>query len=71
MLQCQYMHVASLCFQVFWVFKTYVSSVLSECCKNRSGCCIYMHVVRVGFKCLRYSIRMLHVFHLDVAYVLQ
>jgi hypothetical protein len=41
-------------FQVFHVFQTYVSS----------GCCIYMNVASVCFKCF---IRMLQVFHLDVA----
>jgi hypothetical protein len=30
--------------QMFHLFQTYVASVLSGCCKNRSGCCIYTHV---------------------------
>jgi hypothetical protein len=53
-----------------------VSSVCSKCstlfsdvcCKSRYRCCIYMHVASVCFKCF---IRMLQVFYLDVAYVLQ
>jgi hypothetical protein len=28
-------------FQVFQLFQMYVSSVLYECCKSTSGCCIY------------------------------
>jgi hypothetical protein len=68
MLQWPYTHVASVCFQVF---QTYVSSASSGCCKSRSGCCIYMHVAKYVFKCLRCFVCMLQVFHLDVAYVLQ
>ena len=56
---------------VLSVFQTYVASVLSRCCKSISGCCIYMHVASVRFKCFRCFIRMLHVFYLNVAYVLQ
>jgi hypothetical protein len=43
----------------------YVASVSSGYCKNRFGCCIYMHVANVCFRCF---IRMLQVFRLDVAY---
>jgi len=39
------------------------------CCKCLTGCCIYMHVASICFKCCRCFIRMLQVFHLDVAYV--
>jgi hypothetical protein len=38
-------------------------------CKSRSGCCIYMHVASVCYKCFMCFIRTLQVFHLDVAYV--
>jgi hypothetical protein len=27
--------------------QTNVTSVLSGCCKNRSGCCIYIHVASI------------------------
>jgi hypothetical protein len=50
------------------VLHTYVASVLSRCCKSRSGCCIYMHVASVYFKCF---ICTLQRFHLHVPYVLQ
>jgi hypothetical protein len=30
-----------------------VASVLSGCCKNRSRCCIYMHVASICFKCFQ------------------
>jgi hypothetical protein len=43
--------------QMFNLFQTYVASV-------SFGCCIYMHVANVCFKCF---IRMLQVFYLDVA----
>ena len=60
-------HVCFKCmFQIFLQFQTYVASVLSRCCKSRSGCCIYMHVASICFKCFRCFIRMLQVFHLDV-----
>ena len=68
-------HVAMaihVCFKcMFYVFQTYVLSVSSGCCKSRSGCYMYMHVASVCFKCLRCFIRMLQVFYLDVAYILQ
>jgi hypothetical protein len=46
-------------FQMFQLFQTYVTRVLSECC-----ICFTLYVASV-------FIRMLQVFHLDVAYVLQ
>jgi hypothetical protein len=36
-----------------YLFQTNVVSVLSGCCKSRSGCCIYMHVVSICFKCFK------------------
>jgi hypothetical protein len=36
---------------MFHLFQKNVASVLSECCKCRSGCCINMHVVSICFKC--------------------
>ena len=42
-------------FQMFHLFKTYVASVLSGCCKSRSECCIYMYVVSICFKCFQVS----------------
>jgi hypothetical protein len=63
------------CFQRYvlsvHLFQTYVASVLSGCCKSRSGCCIYMHIVSVCFECFMCFIRILQVFYLDTAYVLQ
>jgi hypothetical protein len=57
-------------FQMFHLFQTYVASVLSGCCKSRSGCCIYIHVANICFKCFqvfhmyicRCLIWMLHMF---------
>ena len=44
-------HVYFRCmFHVFHLFQTYVASVLSGCCKSRSGCCIYMHVASICFQ---------------------
>jgi hypothetical protein len=45
----------------------YVLSVSSKCCKSIYGRYIYMHVAIICFKCFRCFIRMLQVFHLDVA----
>ena len=56
-------------FQMFHLFQTYVASVLSRCCKSRSGCCIYVHVASVCFKCFTCFIGMLQVFYIDVAKV--
>ena len=53
MLQKQYTHVASICFQVFQVFAMNVLNISSRWCKSRSGCCIYMHVASVCCKCFR------------------
>jgi hypothetical protein len=59
-------HVCFKCiFQMFYLFQTYVASVLFGCCKTRSGCCIYMQVFPGVF------IRMLQVFHLDICMFLQ
>jgi hypothetical protein len=45
-------HVCFKCmFQMFHLFQTYVASVLSGRYKSRYGCCIYMHIVSVCFKC--------------------
>jgi hypothetical protein len=57
-------------FHIFHMFQTNVALVLSGCCKNRSGCCIYMHVASICFKCFQvfhmyvyeYFIWMLHMF---------
>jgi hypothetical protein len=64
--------VASVCFML----QAYVSSVLdiffnvsSRCCKSRSGCCIYVYVASICFKCYMCFIRMFQLFHLDVAHV--
>jgi hypothetical protein len=61
-------HICFKCMiQMFHLFQTYVASVLSECCKSRSGCCIYM--LR-AYICFKYFIRMFaSVFYLDVSYV--
>jgi hypothetical protein len=61
-------HVCFKCmFQMFHLFQMYVVSVLSECCKSRSGCCIYMHVARICFQVFSgISYICLQVFHLDV-----
>jgi hypothetical protein len=56
-------------FQIFHLYLTYVQVFSSGCCKSRSGCCIYVHVVSVCFKCFSCFICLLQVFHLDVAYV--
>jgi hypothetical protein len=53
-------------FQMFHLFKRMLQSVLFGCCKNRFGCCIYMHVARIYFKCFHVC---LQVFYLDAAYV--
>jgi len=46
-------HVSFKCmFQMFNLFQTNVVSVLSRCCKSRSGCHIYMHVTSICFKCV-------------------
>ena len=64
-------HLCFKCmFQMFHMFQTYVVSVLSECCKIRSGCCIYMLAASICFKVFSsVSYVCLQVFHLDVAYV--
>jgi hypothetical protein len=47
-------HVCFKCmFQMFHLFQTNVASILSDCCKNRSGSCIYMHVASICFKCFK------------------
>ena len=57
-------------FQMFHLFQTNVTSVLSGCCKSRSRCCIYMHAASIYFKCFSVvSYVCLQVFHLDVAYI--
>jgi hypothetical protein len=57
-------------FQMFHLFQMYVVSVLSGCCKSRSGCCIYMHVASICFQVFSgISYVCLQVFHLDVVYV--
>jgi hypothetical protein len=45
-------------FKMFYLFQTYVASILS-------GCCIHKHVASV---CFKYFIRMSHMFHLYVGY---
>ena len=64
-------HVCFKCMlQMFHLFQTYVASVLSGCCKNRSRCCIYMHVANICFKVFSgVSYVCLQVFHLDVVHV--
>ena len=53
-------HVCFKCmFQMFHLYQMYVARVLSGCCKSNSGCCIYMHVASVFFKCFRCFIRLL------------
>jgi hypothetical protein len=60
-------HVCFKCmFQIFHRFQTYIVSVLSRCCKTRSGCCILQAYVSSVF---RFSYICLQVFHLDTAYV--
>ena len=39
------------------------------CCKCLTGCCIYMHVASICFKCSRCFILLLQVSHLVVSYV--
>ena len=47
-------HVCFKCmFQMFYLFQTNFANVLSRCCKNRSRCCIYMHVASICFKCFQ------------------
>jgi hypothetical protein len=62
---CKYM------FQIFHLFQKYVASVLSGCCKSRSGCCIYCnsYVTSVCSKCFICFRHMLQVCHLGVAKV--
>jgi hypothetical protein len=53
-------HVCFKCmFQMFHLLQTNVASVLSGCCKSRSGCCIYIHVASICFECFK-------VFHMYV-----
>jgi hypothetical protein len=56
-------------FQIFHLFQTNVTSVLSGCCKSRSRCCIYMHVASICLVFLGVSYVCLQMFHLDVVYV--
>jgi hypothetical protein len=50
---CKHMFSSVLGISEFQVFQMYVSSVLSGCCKNRYGYCMYMHVARVRFQVFR------------------
>jgi hypothetical protein len=59
-------HVCSKC---FICIRRMLQVFLSGCCKSRSGCCVYMYITSVYFKCSRCFIRLLQVFHLDIAYV--
>jgi hypothetical protein len=59
---------SSVCSKYFICFLTYVVSTLFGCCKNKSGCYIYMHVASIYFSCF---VRMFQMFYLDVAYVFQ
>jgi hypothetical protein len=44
-------HVCFKCmFQIFYLFHTYVASILSEYCKSRFECCIHMHVASIFFQ---------------------
>ena len=65
---------------MFQVFHTYVASVLSVCCKSRSGCCMHLQWLSTVFGCFaivsdvcckyfNYFGCMLQVFYLDVAKV--
>jgi hypothetical protein len=57
-------------FQMFYLFQTYVASILSRCCKIKSRCCIYMHVASICFKCFQvFYTYVCKCFYLDVAYV--
>jgi hypothetical protein len=61
-------------FQVFQTFQMYVASVLDGCYKSKSGCCICYncctHMLQASVPNVSaVFIWMLHVFHLDVAYV--
>jgi hypothetical protein len=40
-------------FQMFHLFQINVTRVLSGCSKSKSGCCIYMHVASICFKCFQ------------------
>jgi hypothetical protein len=48
-------HICFKCmFLMFHLFQAYVASVLSRCCKSRSGCWIYMQVFQVfSYVCLQ------------------
>jgi hypothetical protein len=56
-------------FQVFQMFQRCVASVSHRCCKSRSGCCTCCNGYTCMFQCFICFIRMLQVFHLDVAKV--
>jgi hypothetical protein len=52
------------------LFQTYVVSVLSECCRSRSECCMSIHVASICFQvfsCVSYIC--LQVFHLYIIYI--
>jgi hypothetical protein len=55
-------------FQMFHRFQTYIASVLSRCCKTRSGCCILQAYVSSVFM---FSYICLQVFYLDACICLQ
>ena len=45
-------HICFKCmFQKFHMFRRMLQVFLSGCFKSRSGCCIYMHVASICFKC--------------------
>jgi len=67
--KCIYIDVAKVewdIVHVAMVFSSVCHKFFICCCKSRSGCCIYLHVVNVYFKCF---IRIFEVFYLDVAKV--
>jgi hypothetical protein len=65
------MHVCFKCIlQMLYLFQTYVVSVLSECCRSRSECCMSIHVASICFQvfsCVSYIC--LQVFHLYIIYI--
>jgi hypothetical protein len=66
MLDWLYTYTASVCFQMFRLFQTYVASVLSGCCIccNRHTCMLQVYVSNISVVS-----NMLQVFYLDAAYV--
>jgi hypothetical protein len=63
-------HVASICFKWFQVFHSYVASASSECCKDKSRCCIcFLQLILSVFRCFRRTLQVFQLFQTYVANV--